>query len=685
MIEDRIKKSFFIKAIAYLLIPLLLIGMMVSTLIMTYAAEFPESRSEKSFYETKIFSDKYLNSIYSIYDSRKSITNSSRYENIYEYQNENDRNTIKLDIAVEAENRDKIYYSSRYTYLGIDFLILDKENNIWYTSVERTSKTDTVEKIKSILKSNGLYWNITNGQIETNIENISTENILRENLYEAMKSNSIELYTSFDTNNQLTFESDFVLTQTAYDITKKYYDTAVIFLPISVIIFFICSFYLIISTGHKNGKEGIYLDSFDKLPFELLVLFGGITLSIESLVIAVSIPIMRYNSIAMGITLFFIGLYIMGITLIFLVLGIIKRIKAGQLIRNTLIWRLLRLTKRICVKIVDTISENFSLSTKITIGLGGFIFVSFILVALRNIGGILLLLVFWLFVYIFLLKRATGIIKLQTALKNIYNGNTDISLNEKELRGVLREMAIYINDIAGGFSNAIQESLKSERLKTELITNVSHDIKTPLTSIINYVALLKKEDIKDETAKEYINILDSKSQRLKKLIDDLVEASKASSGNIKLEKQLININELIKQVLGEFEDKFKEKNLEIIAEYLKEDKKILADSRYIYRVVENIFSNVSKYALENSRVYVDIKQVENKVNILVKNISRERLNISEEELMQRFVRGDSSRNTEGSGLGLSIARSLTELQGGKFSIYLDGDLFKVIIEFEIKE
>ena len=248
-------------------------------------------------------------------------------------------------------------------------------------------------------------------------------------------------------------------------------------------------------------------------------------------------------------------------------------------------------------------------------------------------------------------------------------------------------MAIYVNDIAGGFSNAIQESLKSERLKTELITNVSHDIKTPLTSIINYVDLLKKEDIKDEKVKEYIDILEQKSQRLKKLIEDLVEASKVSSGNVKLNIESISIKELFQQTIGEFKDRFEEKGLKIEVQMPNEGAKVKADSRYLYRVIENLFSNITKYALENSRVYIDVKEgKKNKegketLNISIKNISKEKLNISSEELMQRFVRGDRARHTEGSGLGLSIAKSLTELQGGKFDITIDGDLFKVDMEW----
>ena len=218
-------------------------------------------------------------------------------------------------------------------------------------------------------------------------------------------------------------------------------------------------------------------------------------------------------------------------------------------------------------------------------------------------------------------------------------------------------------------------------MKTELITNVSHDIKTPLTSIINYVDLLKTENIKNEKAKEYIEILEGKSQRLKKLIEDLVEVSKASSGNLKLNIEKINLVELIKQTTGEFEDKFKEKNLIIETNMLDNNIYINADNRYMYRVIENIFSNISKYALEGSRVYIDVNKNKDQAKIEIKNISKEKLNISADELMQRFVRGDKSRTTEGSGLGLSISKSLVELQNGKFNIIIDGDLFKVEIVF----
>ena len=295
--------------------------------------------------------------------------------------------------------------------------------------------------------------------------------------------------------------------------------------------------------------------------------------------------------------------------------------------------------------------------------------------------GIILLIAMYVFAFKYYFDNITKFLNIKNTVKKIYEGDTKVRLQEDEYTGVLKELCIYVNDIAGGFTNAIDKSLKSERMKTELITNVSHDIKTPLTSIINYVDLLKKEDIQNEKAKEYLDILEQKSQRLKRLTEDLIEASKASSGNIKLDMKKINVNELIKQISGEFEDKFKNKNLDLNIEMPKEDVFILADSRYLYRVMENMYTNIEKYAMENSRVYVDLLEENKKVKIEIKNISKEKLNISANELMERFVRGESSRNTEGSGLGLSIAQSLTKLQKGEFGIYLDGDLFKVIISF----
>ena len=229
---------------------------------------------------------------------------------------------------------------------------------------------------------------------------------------------------------------------------------------------------------------------------------------------------------------------------------------------------------------------------------------------------------------------------------------------------------------------AVQEQMKSERLKADLITNVSHDIKTPLTSIINYVDLLKRENIENEKAKDYIRVLDEKSQRLKQLTEDLVEASKISSGNIKLEFMNLNLNELVQQVNGEFAERFEGRNLDLICILQPEPLLIRADSRRIWRVLENLYVNVCKYAMPGTRVYVDAIKKDGKIQLSIKNISENPLNFQADELTERFIRGDVSRSTEGSGLGLSIAKNLTVLQHGSFNIYLDGDLFKVTIMFD---
>ena len=225
--------------------------------------------------------------------------------------------------------------------------------------------------------------------------------------------------------------------------------------------------------------------------------------------------------------------------------------------------------------------------------------------------------------------------------------------------------------------------LRNEKMKADLITNVSHDIKTPLTSIINFVDLLKRENIQDERIRGYIDILDQKSQRLKALTNDLVEASKISSGNISLSIEKINLVELINQSIGEFIDKFEEKGLTPMLTLPSEPVFVMADSRGVYRVVENLYNNIYKYALENTRVYVDMDMMGKSVVITFKNISAEPLNVNSGDLTERFTRGDVSRKTEGSGLGLSIAKSLTEAMNGTFDVTLDGDLFKAIISFEV--
>ena len=521
---------------------------------------------------------------------------------------------------------------------------------------------------------------ITNGNIDTTIKNLKIEEIrYKHQIEEIMKSGEVQIYTIL--LNDMPYTDSYSMSKLGYDLVSKMSQMAPAFIPVSIIGLVICAIFILRGIGKTAKQEGIYLDWFDRCKLEIAVLICIFIITIGIaffIVMASGIRTLMITGVTIGSIIIYLGS-------ILLLETMIKRIKTHTVWKSTILYSILHGMKEII--------DHRNISTKLILFYWGFCLLGFFLTATMisaihaaEDGAVLLCMIALLaqgigaFCYLF--KRRKQFEKIQLALKNIYEGNTNITLNANEMKGVLKELAIYIEDIAGGLSNAVNESLKSERLKTELITNVSHDIKTPLTSIINYVDLLKKEKMPNEKCTEYLMILDNKSQRLKKLTEDLVEASKASSGNIKLQMEKINVIELIKQVSGEFEDRFQARGLEEIMTIPEESVFIKADGRYMYRVLENLYSNSSKYAMENTRIYVDVVVNQKSVVIQMKNISQEKLNIGADELMQRFVRGDGSRNTEGSGLGLSIATSLTELQGGKFHIYLDGDLFKVTLGFE---
>ena len=352
--------------------------------------------------------------------------------------------------------------------------------------------------------------------------------------------------------------------------------------------------------------------------------------------------------------------------------------------------------KVLTIKFIDSLKESFSIKST-TIRLGIFI----VMTVLAYIGAMFLhrysqYEYYWyekyvvayeilyqiiIIIYVFNLSKRLNLLKLNT--DKIVEGNYDMEIEVKGPR-IVKEITANIKNIEDGFSKAVNDAIKSEKLKGELITNVSHDLKTPLTSIISYVDLLKNENLKEEDRIKYINVLDRKAQRLKVLIEDLFEASKAASGSIELQKENIDVTSLLRQTLGEFQEKISASSLEFINKWPEEKAELYLDGKKTWRVFENLISNIIKYSMKNSRVYIDvIKNIDN-VQIVMKNISVYQLDFTEEEVIERFKRGDKSRNTEGSGLGLSIAKSLTNLQGGTFKIEIDGDLFKVILTFPSK-
>ncbi|NFG68802.1 HAMP domain-containing histidine kinase [Clostridium sporogenes] len=305
----------------------------------------------------------------------------------------------------------------------------------------------------------------------------------------------------------------------------------------------------------------------------------------------------------------------------------------------------------------------------------------FLLLGLHNMLIAIIITVLYIILLIrYLFKKANYLNEILKATEEITCGNLDYIIKENK-GGVLGKIAHNINNMKEGYKRSLEEQIKSERLKTELITNVSHDLKTPLTSIINYIDLLKKEDLSKDEISGYISVLDRKSKRLKALIEDLFEASKMSSGSVELNIEKIDVTALLKQSIAEFEEKIKNSSLKLNFKY--NDKKIYAnlDGKKTWRVFENLINNIIKYSQPNTRVYIDLIETDTKIIITMKNISHYEMDFTSDEIFERFKRGDKARNTEGSGLGLAIAKSIVELQGGNLNINIDGDLFKVIIEF----
>ncbi|MBZ1329338.1 sensor histidine kinase [Clostridium botulinum] len=312
--------------------------------------------------------------------------------------------------------------------------------------------------------------------------------------------------------------------------------------------------------------------------------------------------------------------------------------------------------------------------------LGVFILLVLVLFLHDTVIASILTIIYIILLIRYLFKKANYLNEILKATKDISHGNLDYVLKEND-RGILGKIAHNINNMKDGYKKSLEEQVKSQRLKTELITNVSHDLKTPLTSIINYIDLLKKEDLSKDEINGYISVLDRKSKRLKSLIEDLFEASKMSSGAVELNIEKINVTALLKQSLGEFEEKITKSSLELKFKYDNNKTYANLDGKKTWRVFENLINNIIKYSQPNTRVYIDLIETNTKIIITMKNISRYEMDFSADEIFERFKRGDKARNTDGSGLGLAIAKSISELQGGSLNIIIDGDLFKVIVEF----
>ena len=432
-----------------------------------------------------------------------------------------------------------------------------------------------------------------------------------------------------------------------------------------------CFCFSMASAGHWAGREGIHLTWLDKIPVDvwLLTLLCAFFIGWDTLFYYDVERQILFVSLMVPLTLLFLCVFA-------------AQCKAGTVLRGTLIAWVLRLAWRIVRAVgrgLRRMAAGLPLMWKTALVTVGLFFLEMLLVlaGYGSVDGIFV--VMKLVELLAILYIALNLRILQKGGEKLAEGDLSQSIDTKPLIGDFKRYGQRMNELRTGMERAVQEQTKAERMKTELITNVSHDIKTPLTSIVNYVDLLQKVDVQPETAREYIAVLDRQSRRLKKLTEDLVEASKASSGALPVELQPTDVAVLFDQIVGEYQERLADCRLTLVARPPEKSVFVRADGKLLSRVMDNLVSNICKYALEDTRVYVVASSDDETVTISFKNVSRAELNISPDELMERFVRGDASRHTEGSGLGLSIAGSLVRLMNGTFALSIDGDLFRADI------
>lgn len=490
----------------------------------------------------------------------------------------------------------------------------------------------------------------------------------------AALASAVLTFAAYELNlYQLTWDAVFAMGEvwlmTLYD--NRY--TVIIVLVASVLLALLILAFLMASAGHRRGFEETLCNGLDRIPLEIVaaadvlivflltVFLGGTVLD------SASIPIiLTFGTFAwMGLVL----------TVLSFLMTVATRYKTRTLWKNTIVHRIWCFLRNLFYSFT-AVWQGGMMTLGIIV-----LEIVLLLISDGDAGGMLLFIVVKAIIFAAIIFLLTQMQRLDKAGEEISSGNLKYRVKTAHMYPALRRHGENLNNINQGISIAVEQKMKSERFKTELITNVSHDIKTPLTSIVNYVDLLKKERLDNETARSYIEVLDRQSARLKKLTEDLIEASKASTGNIAVHAEPTEVGTMLEQVIGEYDERFHLSQLEAVLDRPDEPVYIMADGRLLWRVLDNLLSNACKYAMPGTRFYLTLETAGDSVKVLLKNISKYPLNISSEELLNRFVRGDESRSTEGSGLGLSIAQSLTQLQRGNMELTVDGDLFKVTLQF----
>lgn len=450
----------------------------------------------------------------------------------------------------------------------------------------------------------------------------------------------------------------------------------IVIAAVSFILCLVLFIFLLCAAGHRAGSEGIVPSFVDKIPFDLFTLLMIVAISCLWAILAE----MSYDSILL-IMLACLVILVAALLILLYIMSFAVRVKMGGLIKGCIIYKVLawvwRLIRSVCHAIAELV-RGMPLVPKSCAAVAVILLLELISMSSGVVWIITNALLAAALIYMAICAK-----KLLTAGQKLAAGDESCVVDTAKLYGPFREHGENLNTIRDGVSLAVEARMRSEHFRTELITNVSHDIKTPLTSIINYVDLLGKEKPENEKMREYIDVLQRQSARLKKLIDDLLEASKASTGNLTVNAEPCDVGVLLDQTLGEYGEKLSAAGLEPVLTKPEKPVIIMADGRHMWRIFDNLLNNICKYSQRGTRVYLEVYERDGKAVVTFRNISSRQLNISSDELMERFVRGDSSRNTEGSGLGLNIAQSLAQLQKGTMELTVDGDLFKVTLTFDV--
>ncbi len=593
----------------------------------------------------------------------------------------------KEDISELAEYFNS-YYSQEYTNIAISIKNMNGEviyQNFVPEEVFVTTESSYYLPNTDILYEFTYYYNSL-GDLNTYLREVKQHGYILEavddNEGQGTGEYTASVYPKY--GSQILVSASFAKPLTVinttyfkYDILSKLFSMRNWLLPIcivSVIIAFASFVYLISSAGYNNEVKGMTLAWWHKVPFEIYCVICAM-LSVGILLFTADYYGQWWGVVG-AIILLALSADTVALCATLLINTFVVRCKTGTLFKYTItvgsvmvIWKFLKLT-----------FKNLSYTWRVILTFGGVFFYELLCLVIIALGGYNLGIGLWLVgkiaVGILAILYAVGLGRVSKTCKEISNGNPKAEVNTEFMPNFVKEFSLDLQNIGNGVQAAVDQTMKSERLKTELITNVSHDLKTPLTSIVNYVDILSKQEIKPEEAREYVEVLVRQSQRMKKLIEDLIEASKASSGAISVNLERTNVATLLSQSLAEYGERLENCKLELVLEQPEAELYANIDGRLTWRIFDNLIGNICKYAQPETRVYVKLEEVGPRIRVSFKNISKYQLNISSDELMERFKRGDSSRHTEGSGLGLAIANDLCKLQNIEFKIDIDGDLYK---------